>query len=194
MMLPMTPTTNEAPRNTGPLGLFAAGTAVDYLGPATVRHVAGSAIDVELGDGRAVAVRLALTMPYQPAENDVLLVIGGPSGHYVIGVLHGTGQTSIAVPGDLDIRAVGGSLRLGADKGVVLEGDTVEMRANRLQVMAGAVVEKFDTLFQRVREMLSVRAGQRHTVVDGASIEKSKNATILTEETATINGKQIHLG
>lgn len=193
-MVAMTSSANERPRSAGPLGLFAAGAVVDYLGPATVRHAAGPDVTAELDGGRQVAVRLALSMPYQPVENDVLLVIGGPNGHYAIGVLHGTGRTSIAVPGDIDVHAVGGSLRLAADKGVVVEGESVEMRASRLHVLAGAVVEKFDTLFQRVREMLSVRAGQRHTVVDGASIEKSKSATILTEESVAINGKQVHLG
>jgi len=149
---------------------------------------------IELSGGRRCPARLALASPYAPVVGDILLVIGGPGGHYAIGVLDGAGRTVLSVPGDIDVHAVGGSLRLSGDKGVQVEGESIEMRSNKLQVIAGAVVEKFTTAYQRVSEMLSLRAGQRHTVVDGASFEKSKSATLLTEETVTINGKQVHLG
>ena len=49
-------------------------------------------------------------------------------------------------------------------------------------------------MYQRVTEMLSVHAGSSHTLVDGASHAQSTSATILTKETVTINGNEIHLG
>lgn len=175
-----------------PLGLLP-GAAVDYLGPAIVVEARGAEVTIDLG-GQRLAARLALATPYEPIEGDTLLVIGGPGGHYVIGVLDGAGRTVLSVPGDVDVHAVGGTLRLTGDKGVQVDGGAIEMRAGKLQVIAGAVVERFSTLYQRVSEMLSVRAGERHTVVDGASLEKAKSASILTEETVSINGKQVHLG
>ena len=42
--------------------------------------------------------------------------------------------------------------------------------------------------------MLSVHAREVHTVVDETHLTKAKSASVLTEETMTINGKQIHLG
>lgn len=173
------------------------GPAVDYLGPATVADAskADLAIDVPHGGGaKRVSAKPAFSSPYEAVEGDVLLVIGGPNGYYAIGVLHGKGKTTITVPGDIDVHAAGGTLRLSGDKGVTIEGESVDVRAQKLNVIAGAVVEKLTTLVQRVSEMWSVRAGERHTVVDGASMEKAKTATILTEETMSINGKQIHLG
>lgn len=174
-------------------GFLAAGSAVTYLGPATVVEGSRAELTIDVAGKRGTA-RLALAVPYEPVPGDVLLVIGGPAGHWAIGVIDGAGRTAIAVPGDLDIRAIGGTLRLAGDKGVEVEGDAIELRSKKLTAIAGAVVEKFTTVYQRVTEMLSVRAGQRHTVVDGASLEKSKSATILTEETVSINGKQVHLG
>jgi hypothetical protein len=175
------------------LGGVTAGAAVDYLGPATVADAERPEITIDVA-GQRVKARLALASPYEPVEGDVLLVIGGPSGYFAIGVLDGGGRTVLRVPGDVDVHAVGGKLRLAGDSGVEIHGESVEVRASKLKVIAGAVVEKFTTVYQRVSEMLSVRAGQRHTMVDGASIEKSKSATILTEETVSINGKQVHLG
>lgn len=172
-----------------PFGL----SAVDYLGPAIVVEAQGAAITIDIG-GQRVAARLALASPYEPIEGDTLLVIGGPGGHYAIGVLDGAGRTVLAVPGDVDLHAVGGTLRLTGDKGVQIDGDAIEVRSSKLQLIAGAVVEKFTTVYQRVSEMLSVRAGERRTVVEGASLERAKSATILTEETVSINGKQVHLG
>ncbi len=42
--------------------------------------------------------------------------------------------------------------------------------------------------------MWSVHAAASQTAVDGEAMTKAKNATVLTEETMTINGKRIHLG
>jgi hypothetical protein len=55
-------------------------------------------------------------------------------------------------------------------------------------------VEKLASLYQRVRGALNVHAGEAHTVVDDASFLTAKNASIVTEETMSINGDQIHLG
>ena len=79
-----------------------------FLGPAEVVEV-GSPTDVRvrLPDGAIATARLALAFTYEPRPADVLLVIGNPDGHYVIGVLHGTGKTTMAVAGDVEVRVVG---------------------------------------------------------------------------------------
>lgn len=174
-----------------PLGIALG--AVDTLGPAIVVEARGADVTVDVA-GRRVKARLALSLPYAPIEGDTLLVIGGPSGHYAIGVIDGAGRTTLAVPGDVDVRAIGGTLRLSGDEGVDIDGGAVAVRAKKLHVLAGALVERFTTVVQHVTEMLSVRAGERQTVVDGASIETAKRASIVTHETVSINGKQVHLG
>lgn len=165
-----------------------------YLGPATVTRVTAADVEVRLPDGASARAALAMAFLYEPAEGDVVLVIGQEAGHYVIGVLHGRGRASLALPGDVDLRAVGGVLRLAGDKGVEIAAPEVGVQAGRVRMIAGAVVQRFATLRQRVTELLSVHAAESHTLVEGAAHTQAKSATILTEEKATINGKAIYLG
>ena len=165
------------------------------LGPAEIVEVSGPlAVTVRLASGATHPAALALAFTYAPVPGDIALVIGNPDGHYVIGVLSGQGKATLAIPGDVELRAVGGRLRLTGDKGVSIDGDDVEVRAGALRMIAGTLSQKLHTLRQTVTELWSVRAGEAHTVVDGATLQQSKSATILTEENVTINGRAIHLG
>jgi uncharacterized protein (DUF2345 family) len=112
----------------------------------------------------------------------------------VIGVLHGTGRSTIEIEGDVDLRAVNGVLRLSGDKGVEIAAPETSIQTDRLVVVAREAISRFTSLVQSVAELLSVRAGERHTVVDGASHEQAKSVTIVTEEKTQINGKAIYLG
>jgi hypothetical protein len=164
------------------------------LGPAEVLRVSPHEVEVRLEGGALAHAQIALGYPYEPAPGDVVLVIGEAGRHYVIGVLHGTGRSVLELPGDVDLRAVGGTLRLSGDKGVELSSPDLSIHVGKLQVIAGAAVQRFASLCQRVADLLSVQAGQRHTVIAGSSREQSKSAEILTEEQVTINGKAVYLG
>jgi hypothetical protein len=166
----------------------------DYLGPGHVVAVMPHEVTVEIRGGERAGAQMALSIPYEPAVGDVLLVIGKGGDHYVIGVLHGSGKTSLSFQGAVDLKATGGPLTLSSDQGVVLHGPEMEIQTGKLQVFAGAMVEKLGSLYQRVRGALNVHAEKTHTVVDDASFMTAKNASIVTEETMSINGREIHLG
>jgi hypothetical protein len=166
----------------------------EYLGPARVTRVAGGTIEVEIRAGEPVAAQMALAFPYAPAEGDVLLVIGRGDDRWVIGVIEGKGKASLAFEGGVEISARGGPLTLTSDQGIAVRAPEVEVEAGKLQTIAGSVVERFTSLYQRVRDAWSVRAGETHTVVDDASHLTAKTASIVTEETMSINGSEIHLG
>ncbi len=166
----------------------------EYLGPAEVTAVRPQELDLLLPSGSRVTALMALGYRYEASVEDVVLVIGNPSGHYVIGVLHGTGKTVFAAPGDVEVRAVDGVLRLTGDRGVELDGPDVSVRAGKLRMLADVVSQTFTSLRQHVRELLSVRAGTTHKVVEGAVYSQAKSATLLTEGKVAINGKEIHLG
>jgi uncharacterized protein DUF3540 len=166
----------------------------DYLGPGHVVAVGPHEVEVEIRGGERARAQMALSIPYEPSAGDVLLVIGKGDEHYVIGVLHGSGRTSLSFQGPVDLRASGGALTLSSDVAVAIHGPEMEIQTSKLQVFAGAVVEKLGSLYQRVRETLNVHAGKTHTVVDDASFMTAKNASIVTEETMSINGNEIHLG
>lgn len=168
--------------------------AEEYLGPAHVLEASALGVRVELPSGAVMTAQPALAFPYEPAVGDVVLVISKGKSSYVIGVLRGTGRTVLAIQGDVDLRAVGGSLTLSGDSGVRVEGPELDVSVSAIKMAAESVVQKFTTAYQHVKALLSVRAGQTHTVVDDATFAKSKSATILTEEKMAINGKEIHLG
>lgn len=181
------------------------GTAPVRLGPATVlRTLPTGAVEARLEQGReagqVVVAQMAMPIPYEPNEGDVLLVIGTPDapdepgGHYVIGVLAGTGRARLEVQGDLSLRSIGGELSLRADKAVRLEAPELGLLGRRLGMVADAVVQRFSTVRQRVTELLDVHAGESQTTVDGASLTQAKSATVLTRDAVVINGKAIHLG
>lgn len=168
--------------------------AASFLGPATVVAVRPHEVDVEIRGGEPACARMALSIPYAPVVGDVLLVIGDGDDHYVIGVLHGTGKTSLSFEGAVDLHAKGGALTLSSDTAVAIHAPETEVQAGKLTVFAGTVVEKLGSLYQRVRETLSVHAGKTHTLVEDSSFTTAKNASIVTEETMSINGSEIHLG
>jgi hypothetical protein len=168
--------------------------ARDYLGPAEVITVLPHELEVRLRSGASARARLALAFPYEPAEGDEVLVIGDAGGHYVIGVLQGTGRTALAFQGDVDLRAEGGVLRLSSDKAIEVQAPDVTLLAGKLHQIADSVAQKYAILRQTVTELLSVRAKESHTLVEGTALSQAKTTTILTEGKTTINGKEIHLG
>jgi hypothetical protein len=167
--------------------------AARSLGPAEVVSIAQGSLGVRLASGAVVPARIALAQAYDASVGDEVLVIGEAGDHYVIGVLLAKAPAVLAVPGDLEIRA-GGALRLTAGAEVEITGREVAMRASKLSVLADAVTETFTSLRQRVREVLSVHAGESHTIVEGSSFAQSKSATIQTEKKVSINGREIFLG
>jgi hypothetical protein len=167
----------------------------DYLGPARVVSIrSDDVVEVDIAGRGTVTATLALAFSYAPTLGDALLVIGGDGNYYGIGVLSGRGRATLTFPGDVDVRAEGGVLRLSGDKGVEIKGPELDVYVDKLRMMAGAVVQKFESLSQRVSSLFSLRAGQTHTVVEDTSFTKAKSAVLVAEETASINGKQVHLG
>jgi Protein of unknown function (DUF3540) len=167
--------------------------AAPYIGAAEVVDDVTTALVLRLKDGIEVSAELALGYGYQPAIGDRVLAIGSDDGYFVIGVILAQNATKLAFAGDLTLSAVG-KLRIEGMAGVQIEGPEVSVRAGRLEMVARRVSQRYDRLKQRVNELLSVQAGQTHTVVDGSQYTRAKSSTLLTEEKVSINGKSIHLG
>jgi hypothetical protein len=176
--------------------LHASAPAVPALGPGEVVRVDADRLEIALRSGRRVEARAALAFSYQPVEGDVVLVIGPTEDaeHYVIGVIAAKGRGVMAFAGDLEIRAVGGRLSLGGDEGIELSAPTMNVQVGKLEMAARAVTQRFSTLKQRVSELLTVHAGERHEVIDGATATNAERATLLVKDKVSINGKAIHLG
>jgi len=174
------------------------------LGPADVLDppVGGRAgsIRVRLEDGAEAEVRPAFTFPYAPAAGDRLLVAGrgalegGATRLFAIGVIAGAGQSSLTMQGDVDLRAVGGTLHLAGDDGVEVDAPKVTLRAELIRTFAGTLSEKTDTAYRWVKDLLTVRAGSSRRVVAGEDHSQSRSSVTLAEETLKLDAHSVHLG
>ncbi len=166
----------------------------DFLGPAEVLETGPSVVRVRAA-GITTEAQLALAFAYEPAVGDLALVVAKHGKAYVIGILSGHGTARLAIPGDVEIHAVGGRLRLRGDEGVDVDGEDVRISAKRkLRVAAEHAVSSFESLTRRVRGLFSSQTGDKLDTVDRSRVDRAKEATILTEETMLINGREIHLG
>ena len=167
--------------------------ASTFLGPGVVVEAGAGRRTVTVSLGGALRVPAEMAIPYEPVVGDTLLVIGVDE-HYVIGVLAGRGKHLLGSQGDVVVHAVGGALELRGDAGVRISAPSIEVDAGTLRTVARSAIEAFTTLHQRVSDLLSIHAGQSHTMVERESFTQARAAVIQTEETVTINGQQIHLG
>lgn len=166
----------------------------DYLGAGRVVEADAGTVRVVLEDGRALPARMALAFPYRPVSGDSLLVIARGSSAFVIGVLEGAGTTSLEIAGDVDLRARGGRLSLRGDRGLELHAPTIDLLGDAVRVVAESVTETATNVFQRVRETLSLHAGEMRSWVKGESHQAAHRMALKTEDTVTLNGREVHLG
>lgn len=159
--------------------------------PATVRRVLDDEVEVEAG-GELFLARLALTSPFQPEPDDVLLVLRGDP-NYAIGVLSRRGRARLSVPGDLELRA-GGTLRLTGVVALELRSADVRVRADRFEVAARHAYERVIRSYRWVREAAQLSAGRVRTLVAGVSTLRARRIVEHAEEDVKIDGDQIHLG
>ena len=163
------------------------------LSPATVLALEGERVRLALGDEVAWA-DLALAFPYRPAAGDVVLAIGPDPSWYVIGVLKGCGSTSFVAPADLEFHAPNGSIGLVAAEGVRIEAPEVELKADRLELAARNVFERFIRAYRRVAETFHLRAGSVKEVVEETHDLRAGRIVQRAEGDVRIDGEKILLG
>lgn len=174
-------------------GSIAPGRDGTWLRPCEVLATSADVLQVKTFEGRMMSARLALALPYAPAVGDELLLLGDATSAYVVGVIRGAGKTRLALEGDVELSATG-RLELRGGSGVSVEAPDVKITASRVGIFASRMNEIYDTVRTTVRELLSVRAAEQHTMVEGTSHLQAKNARVLSEAKVTINGKEIFLG
>lgn len=169
-----------------------------FLGPAEVLPPAAlpaPLLRVRREDGLEAEVTLAVTFPCAPASGDVLLVCEDERGrHWAIGVISGRAPEALAFPGDVTLRAVGGTLSLRGDAGLELTSPQITVRGETLRTFAESLTEKADTAYRWVRELLTVRAGASRRTVLGEDSSRSKRSVTLAEGTLKVDAHQVHLG
>lgn len=164
-----------------------------YLGPARVHRVAGNRIQLEFPDELPWAM-LALAYPYQPAVGDTVLAAGQGQNWYVIGVLQGTGKTTLMVPGDFEVLAPKGRINLIAGKGFQVKSPEVKITAGKLELVAKRISERFFDATRWVKNAWQIRAGRVRTETEGDYQVKAGRIIERAEKDVRIDGEKIHLG
>jgi hypothetical protein len=137
---------------------------------------------------------VALAYPYEPVTGDTVLAIGEEGAWYVIGVLQGAGKTSLTVPGDFSIRTPAGAIELIAARGVRIQSPSVQIKANRLELLARSVVERFVHAQRWVTETFQIRSGRFRARVAGSYDIKAERILERADGDVKIDGRQIKLG
>jgi hypothetical protein len=164
-----------------------------YLGPARVHQASGQRVQLEFPDELPWAL-LALAYPYQPAVGDVVLAAGQGQNWYVIGVLQGTGKTTLTVPGDFEVAAPRGRISLIAGKGFHLKSPDVKITAGKLEIVARQLRERFTEARRWVKETFHLCARDIRTEVEGDYQLRAGRIHERAEEDVKIDGNKIHLG
>jgi len=165
-----------------------------FLGPAEMVGRRGKGIEASLPDGRVVQAAIALAWPVPLEAGDSLLLVGRDNQFFVIGVLTAQKANKLRFFGDVLLHAVGGRIDLESDDEVALHAPNVAIRTGKLTTVAKAVVERASTLYQNVREVLSIHAGEKREIVRGEWMARAERANITTSGTVSVNGKEVHLG
>lgn len=163
-----------------------------FLGPAVVRGVMETALLIDMG-GSLHRATSALAYPYRPVEGDTVLVLGQDDTYYVFGVIDGHGKTRLDFPGDVEMCAAG-RLRLEARESVEVASRRVAFRADRLDMVVGAVSERFTSFYRRVEQTLRTVAGREKRTVEHESTLHATRIVRKASECVVIDGEQIKLG
>lgn len=167
--------------------------AAQFLGAAQVIRVEGTRLLLSMQDRQAWAAS-AIGYPYTFQVNDVVLAIGHQDDWYVIGVLQGSGKTSLQVPGDLQLIAPHGSIEMVAARGISMRSPSVRIVAQQLHLAAKRLRERFAQAslcvtegWQIVAKRLSTRCQQSCRLQAGKIVQQAKGDV-------KIDGRKIHLG
>lgn len=164
-----------------------------YLGPGHVLAVEPGRVLVALPAAKAWAT-LALANGYSPAVHDVLLVIGKDEAFWGIGVIAGTGRTTLLAHGDLEIKAPKGRIDLFARDGVTLRGNFVSVVAKTFEQIAENVRQRFDELCCQVKGVMRWRSKRSETDVEETCRTHADRIVQQADKDVSIDGEKIHLG
>lgn len=164
-----------------------------FLGPARVVRVEGTRLLLCV-NATQVWARTAVGYPYAFQADDEVLTIGQHDDWYVIGVLHGSGKTTLQVPGNLQLLAPQGSIEMVAARGISLRGPRISLAAIDLNLVAKRFNQRFEQAKLWVKGRLEVVAQRMSTKVDHSYRLHAGKIVERAEGDVKIDGQKIHLG
>ncbi len=166
---------------------------MQQLEQARVIRAEGSRIVISMQD-REVPATLAIAYPYQPVEGDLVLAIGQDEKYFVIGVIQGTGKCRFTAPGDIEFNAPRGQISLLSSRGVQIQGPQVSIKANKFEVLARSVMEKFGEVTRWISGTCQLRAKRMRSVIEEKYSLRAGRIVQRAKKDVRIDGKKINLG
>ncbi|MCC7537200.1 MAG: DUF3540 domain-containing protein [Deltaproteobacteria bacterium] len=199
---------------------------------ATVTRVSGPSVQCRTRFGASHSAHVALPA-YTPRVGDTVLLLADDEGaHHVVGVLaslravrdagshapafvydEATGKTVFSAPGDLELVAPRGTVRLAAREVEVTaarsrwQSDRMEVVARTLSTVAERstavigildtratrILEKARVAYREVEDLAQTRAGRIRQIAESTWQVLGKRALVKAEEDVKIQGEKIHL-
>ncbi|MFO0984070.1 MAG: DUF3540 domain-containing protein [Planctomycetota bacterium] len=160
-------------------------------------------VHVRFQSGEEGWARLALAFSYAARAGDEVLVIGqDPSELYVIGVLRGSGPTTLAVPGDLAITAPHGAITLKGKRGIHIKSEAVveteaplvRLKAGKLEMAAQRIVQSARELYAWFSGLWQLKSRRVRAVADTTVHLKGEEMHIRADKEVYVNGATVNLG
>jgi hypothetical protein len=168
---------------------------LEYFGPALVTAVLDRDVELEIAaSGVRQWARLAVAIAYRPLIGDVVLAMAGDGAWYVVGVLEGHGPTVLNAPGDLELHAPNGAIRIAAAEGCVVSAPMVRVEATSLDLIGDTLHEEFETARRRISGMLEIRAKAITTTVAETWRLVARRIAGRGLDSVTIDAPSINLG
>ncbi|MEE9318979.1 MAG: DUF3540 domain-containing protein [Granulosicoccus sp.] len=158
----------------------------------TVRLVTGGRVLIQT-DQENVWATLALAYPVQLSSGDRVLTIGEGQSWYLVGVLQTSNSHTIYFEGDLELQA-SGSLKLSGLQGVSVKGPSIGFCAERINIVADTLSERFRSVRRVVKEGVFQRIGKLRTTIKGSYRIKADRIVQRAERDVSIDGRKINLG
>jgi hypothetical protein len=168
-------------------------TTTTALGPAIVREVNGASI-VALMEGREIEAVNAMAFPYTPKPGDVVLAIGQPDKHYVIGVLQAQGDMTMTFPANVNLRAPKGHFNFSSGEAIEMHAPEVKVTAGKWTLLARTLTENVTDAMRWVANLSQLKAGRKRTLVEGKDYERAERKIVKAKKDVRLNGERIHLG
>ena len=170
------------------------GDALTGCGPALVTAVADRDVEVQLPTGSREWARLAIPAVYQPCAGDVVLVLSTSGAAYVIGVLEGHGPSVLQAPGDLELRAPEGEIRIVSSRGYAVTAHEISLQAATIDLVGDTLCEEFQTIRRRVSDAIDVRVQSISVMVGETYRLMARRILGRGQDSITLDAPAINLG
>ncbi|MGH0034729.1 MAG: DUF3540 domain-containing protein [Myxococcota bacterium] len=163
------------------------------LGPGVVEDVAGERVRVRTERGSGWA-SWAVGYPYSVQPGDTVLCIADGRRRYVIGVLKGSGETTLSVPGDLKLRAPHGHVDIESGRGVRVRAPRVGFVTPLLELTAKLLEERFENVDRWIEGRLDEQIGSVRSRIEKTYSMLAGRIRQRAKGRVKIDGERIDLG